>query len=207
MTYQLTDYGVDRHMATNHFGHCVFTSLLLPLLKKTAKEKSTLVRIANLGSNAHQGTPSDCKFESLDELNQDLGANGQYGRAKLAVMLYSRWLGKKLQETGNEKVLVNSTHPGFVHTKMSIDEIHEPFPIAGYAMSTVLAPVKKDQWDGCVSTVFAAAKTEKTGQYICPPAIPEEGSSMYQDEDLGEALMKLTEKVIKEKSDLDFKFY
>lgn len=72
MTYQLTDYGVDRHMALNHMGHVILTSHLLPLLKKTASQGNT-VRIVNLGSNAHQATPSDCKFASLDELNQDLG--------------------------------------------------------------------------------------------------------------------------------------
>lgn len=72
MTYQLTEYGVDRHMAVNHFGHVILVSHLLPLLKSTAEKENT-VRIVGLGSNAHQATPSDCKFESLDELNQDLG--------------------------------------------------------------------------------------------------------------------------------------
>ncbi|EDO00496.1 hypothetical protein SS1G_14366 [Sclerotinia sclerotiorum 1980 UF-70] len=37
MTYQLTDYGLDRHMAVNHFGHVVLTSHLLPILKQTAE--------------------------------------------------------------------------------------------------------------------------------------------------------------------------
>lgn len=83
MTYQLTDYGVDRHMAVNHMGHVVFTSHLLPLMKKTA-EQGNVVRISNQSSNAHQAAPSDTKFENLDELNRDLGPNGQYGRSKLA---------------------------------------------------------------------------------------------------------------------------
>jgi NAD(P)-dependent dehydrogenase (short-subunit alcohol dehydrogenase family) len=41
MTYQLTDYGTDRHFAANHIGHVVLTSHL-PLLKQTA-EKNTCV--------------------------------------------------------------------------------------------------------------------------------------------------------------------
>jgi len=49
-----------------------------------------------LGSNAHQATPSDCKFKYLEELNQDLGPNGQYGRSKIAVVLYSKYLAKHL---------------------------------------------------------------------------------------------------------------
>ena len=49
MTYQLTDYGVDRHMAVNHIGHVILTSNLLPLLKKAAEQGNT-VRIVGLGS-------------------------------------------------------------------------------------------------------------------------------------------------------------
>lgn len=64
--YQLTDYGVDRHMAVNHMGHVILTSHCLPILKKTASNGST-VRIVNLGSNTSQETPSDCKFASLEE--------------------------------------------------------------------------------------------------------------------------------------------
>ena len=87
MTYQLTDYNIDRHMAVNHFGHVTLTSHLLPLLKDTSSKGT--VRIQVQGSNAHQGAPSDLKFASTDELNTDLGPNGQYGRSKLANMLYA----------------------------------------------------------------------------------------------------------------------
>ncbi|KAL6714759.1 hypothetical protein ACLMJK_008184 [Lecanora helva] len=198
MTYQLTDYGVDRHMAMNHMSHVILTSHLLPILKKTASPTNT-VRITNLASNAHQATPSDVKFQSVDELNQDLGANGQYGRSKLANILYSRYLNKHLT-SAHPNILANATHPGFVDTKMSTQDIHEPFPVAGYAMSAGMKPIKKDTWQGCVSTVFASTKTTKSGQYICPPAVPESGTPQAQDEELGEQLMKLTRELVKEKT-------
>ncbi|MCJ1386393.1 hypothetical protein MMC17_009519 [Xylographa soralifera] len=198
MTYQLTDYGVDRHMALNHMGHVILTSHLMPILKKTA-DKGDYVRIVTLGSNAHQGTPSDCKFASLDELNQDLGPNGQYGRSKLAVMLYARYLARHVTPS-HPKLLANTTHPGFVDTKMSKDDIHEPYPLGGYAMSVGMAPFKKDNFQGAVSTMFAATKTTKSGEYICPPAIPEPGNELSQNEELGEQLMKLTIEIIKEKT-------
>lgn len=197
MTYQLTDLGVDRHMAVNHIGHVVLTSHLLPVLKKTAKEGNT-VRIVMLGSNAHQATPSDCKFESLSELNTDLGPNGQYGRSKLAQMLYAKYLNKHLTSRC-PTILANSVHPGFVDTKMSQDDIHEPYPVAGYAMSVGMKPFKKDQWVGCTSAMFCAVKTTKSGQYICPPAIPEAGNAVYQKEGLDEQLMQLTKEIVKEK--------
>ena len=198
MTYQLTEYGVDRHMALNLMGHTILTSHLLPLLKKTASQGST-VRVVNLASNAHQATPSDTKFESLDELNKDLGPNGQYGRSKLAEILYSRYLAQHLSSS-HPNILVNATHPGVVDTKMSAQDIHEPYPLGGYAMSVGLAPFKKDQFMGCVSTMFAATTTTKSGEYICPPAVPESGSDLAQDSELGERLMRLTRDLVKEKT-------
>ena len=151
MTYQLTDYGVDRHMALNHMGHVILTSHLLPLLKKTASE-GNIVRISNQGSNLHESTPSDTKFASLDELNRDLGPNPQYGRSKLAPILYSRYLARHLTPE-YPKILVNATHPGIVNTKMSTQDIHEPYPLAGYGMSVGLQPFKKNQFEGALSTL------------------------------------------------------
>ena len=201
MTYQLTDYGVDRHMAVSHMGHVVLNSHLLPLLKKTADAGNT-VRIVTLGSNAHQATPSSVEFASLDELNQDLGPNGQYGRAKLAVMLYARYLARHLTKE-HPNILANTSHPGFVDTAMSTRDIHEPYPLGGYAMSVGMAPFKKDAFMGAVSTLFAATATTKSGEYICPPAIPEPGTKQAQDEELGERLMKLTREVVTEKTKAD----
>lgn len=182
-------------------GHVILNSHLLPIMKKTASEGNT-VRIAMLASNAHQSAPSDCKFESLDELNQDLGPNGQYGRSKLAAILYVRYLARHLTAS-HPNILATATHPGFVDTKMSTQDIHEPYPLGGYVMSVGMAPLKKDIMMGCVSTMFAATKASKSGEYICPPAVPESGSSLAQDEELGERLMKLTRDLVKEKTYAD----
>ena len=196
MTYQLTDYGIDRHMAVNHLGHVTLTSHLLPLLKKTAEKGK--VRIQVQGSNAHEATPSDCKFASIDELNQDLGPQAQYGRSKLAGMLYARYLARHLTAS-HPNILANTTHPGFVDTKASGKDIHEAYPVLGYGMSVAMHPFKKDIWMGCVSTVFAATKIEKSGLYICPPAIEEPGSELAQDKELGERLMELTREIVRTK--------
>lgn len=207
MTYQLADYGVDRHMAVNHFGHVVLTSKLLPLLKKTT-EKGDRVRIVNFGSNAHQSSPKDTKFESLEELNQDLGPNPQYGRSKLAVMLYARDFAKHVTNAGHSNVLMNSVHPGFVSTNMSKNDILEPFPLAGYAMAVGMEPFKKDQFEGAKPALFAATVTDKSGEYICPPAVAERGNQLAQDEALAEQLMKLTRQVLADKlGDNDLAIY
>ena len=51
--------------------------------------------------------------------------------------------------------------------------------------------------------MFAATATDKTGQYICPPAIVESGSKQAQDEALAEQLMKLTRELVQEKTKSD----
>lgn len=150
MTYQETQDGIDRHMALNHIGHVILTSHLLPLLKKTA-EKET-VRISNQSSNAHEQTPKDTKFASVDELNTDLGPMPQYGRSKLANILYARYLTNHLHKQ-YPNILINATHPGVVETQMSTRDILEPYPRAGYLMKDAMKPFKKDQFEGAASTM------------------------------------------------------
>ncbi|KAF2454486.1 hypothetical protein BDY21DRAFT_291306 [Lineolata rhizophorae] len=190
--------GIDLHMASNHMGHVVLTSSLLPLLKSTADLGHT-VRIVNVASNAHQSAPSDVRFDSVSELNRDYGPLPQYGRTKLANILYSRYLARHLAPR-HPNILVNATHPGFVETRQSSEHIMEPYPLGGYAMKVGMAPFKKDQFDGAVSTMFAATRTAQSGEYICPPAVPEEGSALANNEELGERLMKLTKEVVEEKA-------
>jgi len=199
MTYQLTDAGVDRHMAVNHFGHTILTSHLMDLLKRTASTHGT-VRIVNTSSNLHEGAPKDTKFASLDELNTDLGPNPQYGRAKLANLLYARWLNAHVTQKGHPKLLANAIHPGIVKTKMSQDDIHEPYPLGGYGMSVGLEPFKKDQFQGACSAMYAATMYEGSGEYICPPAWVEQGSEMSRDLALADQLMLLTKEVVREKT-------
>jgi len=190
--------GIDLHMASNHIGHVVLTSHLLSLLKKTADAGHT-VRIVNLGSNAHQNTPKETAFASIDELQKDYGPNGQYGRSKLAAILYAKYLAKHLT-SAYPKILANSTHPGFVDTAQTNVHIHEPYPILGYGISTALKPFRKTQFEGCVSTMYAATVCEDSGLYICPPKIVEQGSEQANDMELAERLMKLTREVVDEKT-------
>ena len=51
----------------------------------------------------------------------------------------------------------------------------------GYAMGVGLKPFKKDIWEGCVSTVYAATTVTESGKYICPPVVFEEGSELARD--------------------------
>lgn len=62
-------------------------------------------------------------------------------------------------------------------------------------------PIKKDQWQGAVPTVYAATTTTESGEWLCPPATPEPGSNQAQSVELQENLMALTGKIYREKMD------
>ncbi|KAF2674808.1 NAD(P)-binding protein [Microthyrium microscopicum] len=198
MTQQLTPQGVDLHMSLNHIGHVVLTSHLLPLMKKTA-ESGNKVRIVNLGSNIHEQVPEDFKFGSIEEINKDYGPMKQYGISKLAAILYAKYLSRHLTSK-YPNILANASHPGIVETRQSSEHIFEPYPLGGYAMKYGMAPFKKDQFEGALSTLYLATVTENSGEYVCPPAIVEEGSKLANNEQLGEQLMTLTKLIVREKA-------
>ncbi|KAB2579734.1 putative oxidoreductase bli-4 [Lasiodiplodia theobromae] len=199
MTVQRAPHnGVDLHMAVNHMGHSVITSHLLPLLKRTAAE-GRFVRVVHLASNAHEMAPKETSFSSPDELNTDYGPSAQYGRSKLAAILYARYLAQHLRRE-HPNVLVNAAHPGVVDTRQTTEHIHEAYPLGGYGVSVAVHPFKKSAMQGAVSTMYAATATEKSGEYVCPPAIVEPGSEMSRDKELGERLMRLTRELVAERT-------
>lgn len=166
MTRQLAPTnGIDLHMAQNHMGHVVLTSHLLPLMKKTAENGNT-VRIVNLSSNIHNSAPAETEFASVEELNRDYGPNGQYGRSKLANLLHARWLARELKDS-HPNIIVNASHPGIVDTAQTNIHVHEPYPLLGYGMSLGLKPFRKTQFEGCVSTMWAATMANAGGFWVC----------------------------------------
>jgi NAD(P)-dependent dehydrogenase (short-subunit alcohol dehydrogenase family) len=200
MTQQLDNNGVDLHMSINHFGHVILTSHLLPLLKETAK-KGDKVRIVSMASNAHEQAPKETEFEDVKELNKDYGPMAQYGRSKLANLLYAKYLARHLT-SHHPNILSNATHPGIVETRQTTEHIKEAWPIVGHVMTHGMQPFKKTKFEGCVSMMYAATVTEKSGEYFCPPATVEKGSDQANDDALGEQLMYLTWKVVKDRTKL-----
>jgi hypothetical protein len=71
--------------------------------------------------------------------------------------------------------------------------------MAGYAMSYMVNPFKKSQFEGAVPTVFAVTMADVGGQYLCAPATPERASELAQNDELMENLMNLTRNVVSEK--------
>ncbi|KAG8953370.1 hypothetical protein FRC03_011790 [Tulasnella sp. 419] len=67
--YSLNEEGIVNVLATNHFGPFTFTMTILPLLRATAAEEGSDVRIINVSSGAYNLTSSEADFTSFESLN------------------------------------------------------------------------------------------------------------------------------------------
>ncbi len=102
-TMQRTAQGTELQVGTNHLGHFAWTALTLPLLERRAG------RVVHLGSIAHRWA----RLDPTDPLGaRHYSSYRQYGRSKLAVMLFGFELAERLADAGSSVASVVA-HPGF----------------------------------------------------------------------------------------------
>jgi len=104
-TRQLTADGLERTFATNHMAYFVLTHELRERLVASAP-----ARVVSTASRAHVDHFLD--FDDL-QLAKGFSIRRAYGRSKLANILFTRELARRLAGTG---VTANCLHPGFVKT-------------------------------------------------------------------------------------------
>jgi NAD(P)-dependent dehydrogenase (short-subunit alcohol dehydrogenase family) len=101
----VTPDGLETTFVVNYLSHFLLTYLLLYTLKA-----SNPSRIVNVSSSAHyQGR---MHFDDL-QLESGYSSIRSYAQSKLAQVLFTHELAKRLEGTG---VIVNSVHPGAVRT-------------------------------------------------------------------------------------------
>jgi NAD(P)-dependent dehydrogenase (short-subunit alcohol dehydrogenase family) len=104
---EVTEDGLERTFAVNHVAYFVLTQLLRDQLIAAAP-----ARIVNTASDAHRRENLD--FADLQFTN-GYRFRAAYGRSKLANILFTRELARRLAGTG---VTANCLHPGFVATDL-----------------------------------------------------------------------------------------
>ncbi|XP_072171697.1 retinol dehydrogenase 11-like [Diadema setosum] len=102
-----TEDGFEMQFGVNHLGHFLLTHLLLDLLKASAPS-----RIVNVSSIGHQF--GRMHFDDI-MLEKKYDSIVSYGQSKLANILFTRELAKRLSGTG---VTCYSLHPGAVDTEL-----------------------------------------------------------------------------------------
>jgi NAD(P)-dependent dehydrogenase (short-subunit alcohol dehydrogenase family) len=98
--------GIETTFAVNHLAYFLLTNLLLERIRQSAP-----ARIVNVASDVHRmGGALD--FDDLGSARR-YSAMAVYGRSKLANVLFTRELARRLAGSG---VTVNCLHPGVVRT-------------------------------------------------------------------------------------------
>ncbi len=105
-TRQVTEDGLERTFALNHMAYFVLANRLRDRLAVAAPS-----RVVSVASDAHRGNVLD--FDDLQSTRNYRGFR-VYGRSKLANILFTRELARRLAGTG---VTANCLHPGFVATR------------------------------------------------------------------------------------------
>ncbi len=106
----MTDEGFEATFASNHLGHFLLTTRLLPLLRAAARSAGPgAVRIVNVSSSGHEYTPG-IDWGDLQRL-KNFSTGGAYTSAKLMNVLFARELAKRLAGDG---IVAHAMHPGVV---------------------------------------------------------------------------------------------
>lgn len=178
---RLSKDGIENMFAVNYLAPFLMTDLLLDTLKRSAPS-----RIINLTSGLHSGT---INFDDVESEKKFTGFK-VYRQSKLAVILYTRLLAKKLEGTG---VTVNCIGPGMVATNLARD--------AGLLMRGMFRLLGKKPEKGAETPVFLASSPEVvsvTGEYFAKKAVKRSSEESY-DLELAERLWKVSEEYVSRK--------
>ena len=177
--------GYEETLAVNHFAPFLLTGLLLPAIKSAAPG----ARIVNVASGAHKFVKG-MQFDDFQSENEFSMFN-VYGRSKLANMLFTRSLAKRLETDG---ITVNCLHPGAVST--SIGKQHGEW--LATILHAILKPFFRDPLKGAETSLYlctSADVAEVTGAYFdnCKKVAPKPWA---EDDAAAERLWALSEECV-----------
>lgn len=150
--------GFERQFGTNHLGHFALTALLLPHVTD---------RVVTLSSSAHRFGRID-----LDDLNWErrpYSPTGAYGQSKLANLLFSLELQRRLTAVGSP-VRSLAAHPGWAATELQGRTGNR---VNDAAMRLGNALVAQSAEQGALPTLAAAVLDLPGGSYLGPRGLGE----------------------------------
>jgi NAD(P)-dependent dehydrogenase (short-subunit alcohol dehydrogenase family) len=153
-TRQLSVDGIEMTFALNHLAYFLLTNLLLDTLKASAP-----ARIINVSSDAHSGGKID--FDNLQG-ERAYSSFGPYGNSKLANILFTTELARRLEGTG---VTVNALHPGLTSTGFGKNNPGFFMKIMGALIPLIARSPEK----GAGTSIYLASSPEVqtiTGKYF-----------------------------------------
>lgn len=164
-----TEDGLELTFAVNHMAYFVLTNLLRDRLAATPG-----ARVVSTSSDAHRGAALD--FGDLQS-TRDYSGFRVYGRTKLANVLFTRALARRLEGTG---VTANCLHPGFVATRFGTNNGR----VAALLLRAGMALFAISPEQGAKTIVYLASAPEvagTTGEYFYRCARAEPAAAAQDD--------------------------
>jgi NAD(P)-dependent dehydrogenase (short-subunit alcohol dehydrogenase family) len=174
-----TPYGVEMTFLVNHLAPFTLTNLLLEMLKNSAP-----ARIINVSSEGHR--QGKINFEDLG-FRKSYFSMKAYGRSKLANILFTYELARRLEGSG---VTANALHPGHIAT----DIWNTNFGMLGPALKWFMARIALSPEEGAENSIYLATSPEVegiSGKYFIKNE-PAQSSADSCDEEIARALWDLS---------------
>lgn len=166
-----TDSGFELQFATNHLGHFLLTTELLPILARSAERTGVPARVVTLSSDAHRAHPVDLRDPQFWQRPYDKFV--AYGQSKAANVLMTVELPRR---AATPAVAAYAVHPGIVVTGlarfMSRDDFAKMKELTARTPNRLAHPKPIEQ--GAATTVWAATAAEletHPGAYLADCAI------------------------------------
>ena len=180
---QITKDGLERQFGVNHIGHFLLTMKLVDLIPEGG-------RIVNVASGAHK--VGNIHFDDI-HLTKRFNVIKAYGQSKLANVLFTRELARRLKRKG---ITVNCCHPGAVATNIGISR-DTGF---GKTITGMLKPFFQTPEEGARTAIYLASSekvSNVTGQYFYQCKIAK-SSKRSKDKGLAKRLFRVSEEIVGE---------
>ena len=180
--------GFEMQIGTNHLGHFALTNLLLPQIRD---------RVVTIASGAHR--MGKINLDDLNWENRRYDRWRAYGQSKLANLVFTLELQRRLGEAGSDVIAV-AAHPGWSATNL---QSH-----TGSRLQNGLMWVGNKVWaqsdeQGAWPTLYAATQDVAGGAYVGPDGFqemrghpkPVTRSAAASDEETARKLWELSERL------------
>jgi NAD(P)-dependent dehydrogenase (short-subunit alcohol dehydrogenase family) len=191
--YTQTEDGFELQFGANYLGHFLLTGLLLDTLLKTPNS-----RVVTLSSLVHKN--GQINFDDLQS-EQDYSASGAYAQSKLACLMFTYELQRRLEKAGHHDTLSVGSHPGIATTELSRHMPKLIYTVLKYTLAPFMTHSPKE---GAKPTLMAAIGEAQGGDYFGPTGFKEykgppgkaSATELAKDEDIARRLWEVSEKLV-----------
>ncbi len=191
--YTKTDDGYELQFEANFLGHFLLTGLLMDTILKTPDS-----RVVSLSSIAHKN--GKINFDDLQS-EKKYSASDAYGQSKLACLMFTYELQRRLEKAGHDQTISTAAHPGISTTELARHMPKVVYTILKYTVAPFLTHAPEQ---GAKPTLVAAIGEAEGGDYFGPTGFNEfkgkpgkvSSTALSKDENVAKRLWEKAEELV-----------